>query len=128
MAELEHLKHPLIERRGQKVNKPTYHAPKILVRSFISIYVVLRYGRSEKINGIDAEKEHTLMKRITSAIIGYLGAKRTVQRATAVFKEDQFFNLADRHKCSHLHIQVFRLPRLKQYQPRLKANRTTSIA
>lgn len=90
MAELEHLKHPLIERRGQKVNKPTYHAPKILVRSFISIYVVLRYGRSEKINGIDAEKEHTLMKRITSAIIGYLGAKRTVQRATAVFKEDQF--------------------------------------
>ena len=38
-------------------------------------------------NSLDAANEHTLMKRITSAIIGYLGTKRTDQRATEVFYE-----------------------------------------
>ena len=88
LAELEHLINTQLSsytHKSRKVNEPTHHAPKVLIRSFISFDVVLRYGRSERINSTDAAKEHTLMKRITSAIIGYFGPKRTVQRATAVF-------------------------------------------
>ena len=84
-------KTPLSSNYKVKVKEPTHHVPKILIRSFISFYVVLQYGRLERLNSIDVEIEHTLMKRIISAIIGYLGAKRTVQRATAVFCW-RFFN------------------------------------
>ena len=59
------------------------------------------------------------MKRITSVMIGYLGTKRTDQRATDIFMRRSNFDSTDQGlKISHLHIHIFRLPRLKD-QPGL---------
>jgi hypothetical protein len=92
---------------------------------FVALCKFLRYERLERINSLlDAPKEYMLMKRITSAIIEYLGAKRTAQRARDLLK-NLIFNfklVADRRPISsHLHIQIFLLPgpRLKEHQPGL---------